>query len=107
MEPTLAFQSCQLLGRGGTDFGAPRTQAPATIAAHIWKAFACWRWWNFLAEQALSAGKVILRLNRDETAIALFKGGSKGNIFLARGRRAVQHAPLSVRRKYLTLVAIV
>ena len=52
-------------------------------------------------------GKIIIRLNLDETAISLYQSGGKGNVFLGRGRVAIQHAPLSVRRKYLTYVAVV
>lgn len=43
----------------------------------------------------------------DETAICLFQSGGKGNIFLARADPAVQHAPLAMRRSYLTHVAFV
>ena len=71
----------------------------------IRKALACWQWWNYCAGQ-VPVGKQILRLNLDESAISLFQSGGKGNVFVARSR-AVQHAPLAVRRMYLTLVAIV
>jgi hypothetical protein len=54
------------------------------------------------------AGKRILRINLDETAICLFQGDAKGNVFLSKtDPAAVQNIPLGQRRTYLTHVAFI
>ena len=65
-----------------------------------------WQWWNYY-QSLIPAGKSTLKINMDETAICLFQGGGKGNVLLAKGFAAVQHAPRSKRRTYMTHVAFV
>ena len=50
----------------------------------------------------------MLRINLDETAVCLFQGGGKGNVFLSKKDPAlVQHSPHSQRRCYVTHVAFI
>ncbi len=70
------------------------------------QARASWQWFNFCAAQ-VPVGKTLLRVNTDETAICLFQGGGKGNVFVSRGEAAAQHVPRSRTRTYLTRVAFV
>ena len=73
----------------------------------IWsQALASWQWYNDCCSQAAS-DRELLRLNLDETSICLFQGSNKGNIFVARGARALQQVPIWKRRCRLTHVAIV
>ena len=102
----LGRKSCPCLVLGGPGFGSARARPHTQNRALFGKACACWRWWNFLSAQ-VPAGRIIIRLNLDETAVSLYQSGGKGNVFLERGMAPVQHAPLSVRRKYLTYVAVV
>ena len=43
----------------------------------------------------------------DETAVCLFQGAQKGNVFISRRSRVTQNISTSARRKYLTHVAFV
>lgn len=43
----------------------------------------------------------------DETAICMFQGGGRGNVFLAKGSERVQNVPRNKRRTYMTHVAFV
>lgn len=49
----------------------------------------------------------MLRINFDETAVCLFQGAGRGNVFLAKNKPAVQNVPIGKRRTYLTHVAFV
>ena len=55
----------------------------------------------------MQRGRRLLRINVDETAVCLFQGGGRGNVFLTKGEECHQHAPLSQRRTYLTHVAFI
>ena len=70
------------------------------------KATAVWQWYNYYRSQR-PAGKALLHINWDETAICLHQSDKKGNIFLARGHDAVQRVSHAARRAYLTHVALV
>ena len=76
----------------------------------LYKAFAAWQWFNYCTTQA-PEGKVLLKINLDETSICLFQGEGKGNILLSKKRplegEAVQRIPHSRRRMCLTHVAFV
>lgn len=70
------------------------------------EAFAVWRWWNYCAMR-VPADRVILRVNLDETAVCLYQGGAKGNIFIGKREQLPERASLSQRRTYMTHVAII
>ena len=70
------------------------------------KATAVWQWYNYYRSQR-PAGKALLHINWDETAICLHQNDKKGNIFLAKGHDAVQRVSHGARRAYLTHVALV
>ena len=70
------------------------------------KATAMWQWYNYYRSQK-PAGKALLHINWDETAICLHQSDKKGNIFLAKGHDAVQRVSHGARRAYLTHVALV
>ena len=70
------------------------------------QAFASWQWANYVFSQ-VPPGKRVLRVNFDETAICLFQGAGRGNVFLAKTDPAVQHVPLGKRRTFLTHVGFV
>ena len=73
----------------------------------FFQAFATWQWSNYCHAQ-LPAGKRALRVNMDETAICLFQGGGRGNVFLSKtDHTVVQNIPRGKRRAYLTHVAFV
>ena len=52
-------------------------------------------------------GKQLLRINMDESAVCLFQGRGRGNVFLKRYEPRTQPASLASQRTYLTLVAFV
>lgn len=75
------------------------------------QAFAAWRWWNH-AESRVPAGKTPLRINLDETSVALFQGGSRGTIFFRKKKQRpeeepVERASLGKRRRCLTHVGLI
>ena len=49
---------------------------------------AFWRWTNALNDQARSSERTPLWINMDETNVALFHGGGKGNVMKHRCRVA-------------------
>ena len=71
------------------------------------KAEASWHFFNHCEQRAATAGRRLLRLNLDESAVCLFQGGGRGNIFLAKHEPRVQQASLRAQRTYVTLVAFV
>ena len=75
--------------------------APSSV-----KAYASWQWFNHV-ESSLPAGRRILRINVDETAICLFQGGGRGNVFVNKNERCTQQSTLAQRRTYLTHVAFI
>ena len=68
------------------------------------KAFAAWQWFNYL-EARVPPGKKLLRVNFDETAVCLFQGKGKGNMFIAKRRKTAQNIPKWFQRAHLTHVA--
>ena len=70
--------------------------------------FSVWQWWNYLCSQ-IPVGKTALRINLDETAICLFQGDGKGNVFMSKTcpSAPVQDVPRRRRRCFLTHVALV
>lgn len=65
-----------------------------------------WQWWNFSLTE-VPAGKRVLRLSMDETAVCLFQGDVRGNLFLAKTDQTTQNATRGQQRTYLTHVAYV
>lgn len=66
-----------------------------------------WQWWNHLQSE-VPPEETPLRVNIDETALCLFQGGSKGNLFIAKApHEPIQNVKLSTRRTYMTHVAVV
>ena len=71
------------------------------------QAFAAWQWWNHYLAQA-PAGRRVLRINWDDTAVCLFEGGGRGNVFFAKTEQAVvQNASRAKQRTFLTHVAFI
>ena len=68
------------------------------------QATAVWQWSNYLCAQ-VPPGRRPLLVNFDETAVCLFQGDTKGNVFV--GSSAAQRASRTQRRTYLTYVAFV
>ena len=52
-----------------------------------------WQWWNF-HKASVAEGKRVLRVNCDETSVALFQGDGKGNVFFSKKRRLPQTEPV-------------
>ena len=75
------------------------SRAPPT---RILQALAAWQWYNFAASN-VPAGKQVLRMNLDETALCLHQGPAHGNVFAA--HRTAQRT--SKRRAYMTHVAVI
>ena len=70
-----------------------------------------WQWWN-CAAASMPAGRAPLRINLDETSIALFQGHSKGNVFFRKRKRApdtepLQKASLATKRTCFTHVGLI
>jgi hypothetical protein len=68
-----------------------------------------WQWWNF-CKGKVANGKTVLRVNLGETAVCIFQGGQKGNVFVTKKRprdEPVQHISKGRRRCYLTHIALV
>ena len=70
----------------------------------ILEAAAFWQWANYCASR-VPAGRRQLRINFDETAVCLYQGHARGNIFLAKTDQTRQNVPRWKRRAYLTHVA--
>ena len=88
---------------------ARNSRATAVRCAVVccFKALAAWQWSNYWHSQ-IPAGRRPLRLNLDETAICLFQGGGKGNVFVTKSAARVgQHATRGQRRTYLSHVAVI
>ena len=85
---------------------AARRDVSTALAPSSAKALASWQWFNYVAG-AVQRGRRLLRINVDETAICLFQGGGRGNVFLKKAEDCHQHASLSQRRTYLTHVAFI
>jgi hypothetical protein len=68
-----------------------------------------WQWWNF-CKGKVADGKTVLRINLDETAVCVFQGDQKGNVFVTKKRprdEPVQRISKGKRRCYLTHIALV
>lgn len=76
------------------------------LAPRSGQASASWQWFNYVAG-GVPRGRRVLRINADETAICMFQGGGRGNVFLSKSEECQQHAPLSQRRTYITHVALI
>ena len=71
------------------------------------EAIAAWQWWNSCLADVCT-GKRVLRINMDETAVCLFQGHGRGNLFLSNtDRAAVQNVPRGKQRMFLTHVAFI
>ena len=56
----------------------------------------------------VNTNKRVLRINMDETAVCLFQGHGRGNLFLTNTERAaVQNVPRGKQRMFLTHVAFI
>ena len=100
-------------GRLGPPFTHSHTPPNATVGLRCvgvvrvrTQAFAAWQWANYSFSQ-VPPGRRTLRVNFDETAVCLFQGAGRGNVFLRKSDPAVQHVPIAKRRTYLTHVAFV
>lgn len=78
-----------------------------TKGALLPEALAAWQWWNFSSCALAPPEKIALTINMDETAICLFQGGAKGNLFVKKNSQAPERASLGLRRTYLTHVAMI
>ena len=70
-----------------------------------------WQWWN-CAAASMPAGRAPLRINLDETSIALFQGHSKGVAFFRKRKHApdtepLQKASLATKRTCFTHVGLI
>jgi hypothetical protein len=68
-----------------------------------------WQWWNF-CKGKVANGRTVLRVSLGETAVRIFQGDQKGNVFVAKKRprdEPVQHISKGKRRCYLAHVALV
>ena len=90
------------LGPLESDFTAP----PGIEIHDCGKAFAAWQWYNY-CESRVPPGKQRLRINLDETAVCLYQGGRKGNVFISRALERIQQGSLGTRRTFLTHVALI
>lgn len=70
------------------------------------KTAAAWQWFNHLNSN-VPAGKRVLRLNWDETAICLFPDSRGGNLFIAKEEQPALKVKHNAKRAYLTHVAVV
>ena len=52
-----------------------------------------WQWFNYY-EARVPAGKTLLRINVDETSIALYQGGNSGCIFFSKKRQFTEEEPV-------------
>ena len=70
------------------------------------KTLALWQWSNYLLTQ-VPASKKPLWVNMDETGICLCPGTRRGNVFLNKAVKPVQHGTRGQQRSYLTHVAFI
>ena len=86
--------------------GAPKSGAGLPFLSVRVQATAAWTWFNYICSR-VPLGKQVLRMNLDETAVCLFQGGGRGNLFISKKQRVVQHVPRNKKRCHLTHVALV
>ena len=95
---------------GAIAFGRARRDVFGRVfrvaAVVLCKAKAVWKWYNYVSG-AVPPNKQVLRLNLDETSVCLFQGNGKGNIFVTKKRKLIQHASRRQRRRCLTHVAVI
>ena len=82
----------------GRSSGSTQRRSPEAKAA--------WRWYNYVSSQT-PCGKIVLRLNLDETSICLYQGDLKGNIFISSKSKPSQHVPHARRRCNLTHIGVI
>lgn len=83
------------------------TTARPARPTHPCEAFASWQWWNYACGH-VPACKCVLRINMDETAVCLYQGGARGNIFIGMADAAVaQNVTRAQTRTYFTHVAFI
>ena len=79
----------------------------ANFAISDRQARAAWQWWSYCRSQ-IPPAKTALRVNMDETAICLFQGGGRGNIFVSKADpRAFQNVPRGRTREFMTHIAFI
>ena len=76
------------------------------------KASSVWQLFNYAEWLAECKGRVLLRINLDESALCLYPGVGKGAVFLSRKRLREdrghkQHVPFPKRRCYVSYVAVI
>ena len=72
------------------------------------KAFAAWQWWAHLKSKVTPA-KPVIRVNLDETAIALHQGGTEGSVFVSKRKlqELVENVSTGKKRCYMTHIALI
>ena len=70
------------------------------------KALAAWQWHNHLCSR-VQAGRKLVRINWDETAICLFPGTVKGNLVIRKEEFPAKAVPKAAKRTYYTHVALI
>ena len=78
----------------------------AQLGVLVAKARAVWHWFNHCCSR-IPAGQTLLRINVDQTAICLFQGNVRGNIFLSSRHTMRQNIAHAVTRTFLTHVAFI
>ena len=109
----LGWADREVLGRGGYPDGecgggqGGFGWIARSSVRFVSEAIAAWQWWNSCLAD-VSTGKRVLRINMDETAVCLFQGHGRGNLFLSNtDRAAVQNVPRGKQRMFLTHVAFI
>ena len=99
-------RASRLRAKYGGRIGKLRSQVRLPVAEMREKSMAAWQWYNHLASK-VPHNKKVLRVNLDETAICLFPGNRGGNLFVTKAEEPTVNVKQSVKRTYLTHVAIV
>jgi hypothetical protein len=78
--------------------------------AYSVQATSVWQWYNHAEALATSRGKVLLRINLDETSVCLHPGGCKGAVFVTKKwlrAGGCQNVPKWKRRRYMSHIGII
>ena len=89
----------------GGRIGALQTREDIEIPVLSAKSRVAWQWFNHLYQRT-PAGKVMVLINIDETAICLCPTTRAGNLFISRSEQPVQRLSKSGQRANLTHVAM-
>ena len=108
LDPRARKWATRLRERWGGFVGQFKQRVDLPLAEKRDKASATWQWWSHLRSR-VPPGSSILRVNLDETAIAVHPGSTNGSIFVSKRKlqELVEDVPMNKKRCYMTHIALI